>query len=119
MLKFFNSQPTYIIVEHDGPKPRPWVEDEESIAALSVHPGFTALMNKFATQKAMLETALKRTKHVDIRAVDNIQAGITWIEYLSNEVNRLVYKKSQVPYVVATENETAEYEKIRALIESV
>ena len=65
-------------------------EDEASIISLQNHQGFHALMGKFELQKRSLERTLKESRHTDIRAVDNLQAGIRWIEWIQREVSKQI-----------------------------
>ena len=95
------------------------VEDEDSIRALAVHPGFVALMNRLKLQRAVLQTTLDTKKHSDIRVVDDLQNGLKWLDYLQNEVNKAVSKKAEAKAVAVRPTEQQEFDKVFRLIEGV
>lgn len=106
-----------VIVLND--RPVPMVEDEESIRSLAVHPGFVALMNRLKLQRSVLQTALDTKKHSDIRVVDDLQAGLKWLDYLQSEVNRTVNRKAEAKAVAVRPMEQQEFDKVFRLIEGV
>ncbi len=73
-------------------------DDEAQIIALQHHRGFQALMGRFELQKRALCATLQSSKHTDIRAVDNLQAGIHWITFLQREVAKQTRKKEEPKY---------------------
>lgn len=106
-----------VIVLND--RPVPMVEDEESIRSLATHPGFVALMNRLKLQRAVLQTTLDTKKHSDIRVVDDLQAGLKWLDYLQSEVNRTVNRKAEAKAVAVRPSEQQEFDKVFRLIQGV
>jgi hypothetical protein len=106
-----------VIVLND--RPVPMVEDEESIRSLATHPGFVALMNRLKLQRSVLQTTLDTKKHSDIRVVDDLQAGLKWLDYLQGEVNRTVSRKAEAKAVAVRPSEQQEFDKVFRLIEGV
>jgi hypothetical protein len=100
-------------------RPVPMVEDEESIRALATHPGFVALCNRLKLQRAALQTMLDTKKHPDIRAVDDIQAGLKWLGFLQSEVDKTVFRKAEAKAVAVRPTERQEFDKVFRLIEGV
>ena len=87
----------YKVVEVESPR-TPFQVDkatQESIATLSSHPGFVALMHKCAYVNAALKTKLAGEHHKDLREVDFLQAGIYWSNWLLMESRRSTTKLPQ------------------------
>jgi hypothetical protein len=93
--------------------------DEASIASLKYHPGFIALLNKLARQRAVLESRLNSTRHHEIRDVDLLQSGLFWIGYVESEVNQAAGIEKRAAQKSATASEVEEFSKALAAIESV
>lgn len=96
-FEFFDKpkeEPRYKIVE--VPEVRPSLkrdtELQESIATLASHPGFQAILNRLALQSAQLKTKLNFERHADMRAIDFLQAGIYWSNWLAQELRRATTK---------------------------
>lgn len=78
----------YTIVEID--KPQMPVELEVSaadIASLRNHSGFNHLLRRLDYQRARLKSDLATSRHTDLRAVDFLQSGIYWCEWLRQQVD--------------------------------
>ena len=95
------------------------LNDEDSLRTLSVHPGFITLCNRLSLQRVALKNILETKKHTDIRVVDDLQAGLKWLGYLENEVNRAVDRKAEAKAVASKPFELQEFEKVFALYQSV
>jgi len=100
-------------------RPTPMVEDEESIRALATHPGFLAICNRLKLQRAAIQTILDTKKHADIRAVDDLQAGLKWLGFLQSEVDKTIFKKAEAKAVAVRPTERQEFDKVYRLIEGV
>lgn len=88
-------------------------EGAKAISTLAHHPGFVALVGKLQLQRAALESQLKSTKFEDIRAVDRIQNGIFWCNWLDSTVRSEVFKGEQVNKPRnAYESETREFQRM-------
>lgn len=111
------TQELYVIEVKD--RSNPLREDEESIQALANHPGFLALTQRLQLQRSALRTLLETKKHTDIRSVDDIQAGLKWLDYLSAEVDKTVFKKAEAKAVAVRPTERVQFEKVFAQIEGV
>jgi hypothetical protein len=116
--KFSNKKPEWNVIE--VPETHVvQVEDEESIRSLAIHPGFLALTRRFALQKAALQMKLNKTHHKDLREVDNLQLGMSWLDYLNGEVNKLVFRRAPEKVVPAAFDAEAQFKQILTHIESV
>lgn len=104
-----------VVELHD--KPLPVIEDEEAIRRLKDDPGFKMLMNRLRVQKAVVDTALRKGKHDDIRQVDNLQQATFWMEWLEDQVNKAVAKKKEVHYAEPTPSQAEQFDQVFALIQ--
>ena len=58
----------------------------ESLAGLENHPGFQFLLQRLDLAAAYLDSRLRTERHADIRAVDTIQQGIAWCNWVKQQV---------------------------------
>lgn len=116
MLSLF-SKP--IVVELAAERKKISADSEASIVLLSEHPGFLALMDRLAIQKAYMESQLKKNRHEDIRQVDSLQNGIQWIEYLQDEVDKRVHKRTRAKALQIEAEANDELTLIRSAIERI
>lgn len=117
--EFFKKKPVWNVIEVPAPALVEQVEDEEAIKSLALHPGFRSLVRRLNVQKCALQTKLLKVRHKDIRDVDNLQAGIIWLEYLDNEVNKLIARKPEKVVRAAHPDIDFEFRKVLAQIESI
>lgn len=60
--------------------------DPETMAALSVHPGFRNLLYKLKVNKAVLESRLRTEAHKDLAEVLRLQAHIQAVRWLERQM---------------------------------
>jgi hypothetical protein len=110
----------YQIVEVKSPRtPVRWDKStKEVVSTLQSHPGFLALCERLALQRAQLETQLSRNLHKDLREVDFLQAGISWCAWLQEQVEKSTVKGSTKTFD-AMEDELAAFREIDSQIERV
>lgn len=110
MSWFSKSVPVeYKIVEVSSPRANLKRDKEtgESIATLSSHPGFVALLNRLLLQNQFLKSKLDNERHSDMREVDFLQSGIYWSNWLQQEVNREVMRMTRPSYTATDEEDEA------------
>lgn len=116
--KLFKQKPVWNVIE--VPETHVvQVEDDEAIRSLAIHPGFLSLTRRFALQKAALQSKLNKVHHKELRDVDNLQLGMFWLDYLKNEVDKIVYRKVPERVVPATFDAQAQFRQILTQIQSV
>jgi hypothetical protein len=93
-------------------------EVRESIYTLAAHPGFVALTSRLSLQCAALKTKLNHERHADMRAVDFLQAGVYWSNWLMLELQRATTKMPERK-LDAMEEEVAAFREIDAQLERV
>lgn len=62
-------------------------EIRESVKSLFYNPGFNYLLNSLALQRAYMRTQLEEAIHSDLRAVDRLQNGIYWTNWLEKQAH--------------------------------
>lgn len=114
------SAPQYKIVELSEPRLSSQRDKElqESIATLAAHPGFQAVLNRLSLQTAQLKAKLAYERHTDMRAIDFLQAGIYWSNWLAQELKRATTKLPERRLDPMTEELDA-FREIDRLIERV
>lgn len=115
LLSKFLPSPVIILSERKKINPA----SEAAIVLLAEHSGFIALMDRFEIQKALLEADLRTKRHASIREVDALQAGIQWISYLQEEVERRVYKRTNKLHLRAELAEADELAIVRRSVERI
>jgi hypothetical protein len=93
-------------------------EIREAIGTLSSHAGFVALEARLNVMNGLLKTKLNGERHADLRAVDFLQAGIYWSQWLQQEVARATTKMPERA-VDALADEADAFKQIDAAIERV
>lgn len=111
----------YKVVEvSKRPDNKEWDKNtRDAVASLSAHPGFRALMDRFATQQAMMETKLKLSHHKELAEVNWLQAAIYWLGFADEQVNQAVKYKQPKKQLDAFEEELEAFKQIDASIERV
>lgn len=117
--EFFKKKPEWNVIEVPAPVLAEQVEDDEAIRTLALHPGFRSLVRRLALQKAVIQTKLLKVHHKDLREVDNLQAGIFWLEYLDTEVTKMVGRKPEKVTREILPDMDFEFRKVLAQIESI
>jgi hypothetical protein len=119
--KFFTPKVIYKLVEVKAPLQRvQWDNNtREAITTLAAHPGFVALQQRLMLQKAQLETTLTRSVHKDLRAIDYLQAGIFWSNWLQDQIEKATVKGSSRQVNDAYDEELRAFQAIDAQIERV
>lgn len=116
-LELFKSDPPIVIRLQQRIVSDP--SDNVAIASLETHPGFWALMNRLRVQKAILESRLYSKRAKDIREVDFLQSGISWLEYIENVCSRATNTEVEAVIEPAQYDVKAEFDKINSFIERV
>jgi hypothetical protein len=93
-------------------------ETREMIATLSSNPAFTALTQRLGTMNAALRSRLVGEHHADMRAVDFLQAGVYWSNWLQMEVQRATIKMPERS-ADAMQDELEAFQAIDSAIERV
>ena len=114
-----SKSPSYYIVEFKEGVPVPDRGDDEAIASLRDHPGMTAILNRLRLKRAILESELKNARHSSLRDVDILQLGIFWNRFTESELNISTGRVSTRKMPTLAVDEVAEFEKVRAAIESI
>jgi len=116
-------QPTKVVVQYKlvevkAPRtPLRWdASTKEAVSTLQSHPGFLALCERLALQRARLETQLSHDVHKDLREVDMLQAGIYWCSWLQEQVEKATVKGSTKTFD-AMEDELAAFKEIERVCE--
>lgn len=105
------------IIEVEKAKLQP-IDDEirDSIRSLQFHPGFQYLLGKLETQKAALKSVLVSAAHEDMRAVDRLQAGIFWLDYLAEELKK--HTKAPIAAIrEVSEEEAHEFQRVKQALD--
>jgi Mg2+ and Co2+ transporter CorA len=118
VLDFFRPKAQFVFIEVPKGAAHPSQDAAESISTLQYHTGFVALMDRLDVQRYALETSLKRSKHETIEEVYFLQAGILWLDYLRQTVDKMVYKREEV-HIQPTQTEDAEFARMCQFIERV
>jgi hypothetical protein len=110
----------YKIVALKEPRTKEWdKETRDAVAALTAHPGFLAVVNRLATQRQMIQTKLSSGFHKELREVDYLQAGIFWLDYVQEQVNKATQVKLTARPTEAYDEELEAFKQIDAQLERV
>lgn len=93
-------------------------EIQESVATLQAHPGFIYLMQRLDIQNAALKAKLVGERHDNLSAVQFLQAGIFWSNWLRQEIARATARpidRTKDAY----EEELEAFKEIDSLLERV
>lgn len=103
----------YKIIDVKGPRIAvKWDKEiKAAVATLQSHPGFLAILDRLALQKAMLETKNNGEFHKELREVDHLQSGIFWLGF----VQQLIHKASEMPLPGPRDAMAEELEAFREL----
>ena len=114
------SETKYQVIEVRAPRiTTKWTKEiKDAISTLPSHPGFVAIMDRFALQKQMLEHKCSHEFHKDLREADYLQAGIFWLGYAQDLVNQATKLVSPSP-VDAFEEEMEAFKQIDSQIERI
>lgn len=121
LKQLFAPRVVYKIVEVKAPRPTyRWDENtRDSVATLSAHPGFVALIERLGVTKAQLESKNNTQWKKDLREADFLQAGIFWCNWLQDQVAKSTVKGSLHKYVDPMAEELAAFKELDARIERV
>ncbi len=110
----------YKVIEVKAPRsPQAWTkETKESVGTLAHHPGFIALVDRLSLQKQMLENKCSHEYHKDLREADYLQAGVFWLGYVQELVNKATKLLPQAP-ADAYDEELAAFREIDSQIERI
>lgn len=110
----------YKIVEVKERKNIEWDKNtKDAVATLTSHPGFIALMDKLALQRQSLQSRNNTQVKKDLREADWLQAGIHWLGYVAEFVDKNTNLKVQPRQMDAYEEELRAFQEIDAQIERV
>jgi hypothetical protein len=110
----------YQVVALKEPRTKEWdKETRDAVATLPAHPGFLAIVNRLATQKQMVQTKLSSGFHKELREVDYLQAGIFWLDYVQEQVNKATQVKLTARPTEAYDEELEAFKQIDAQLERV
>lgn len=110
----------YKVIEVKAPRSsQAWTKEiKEAVGTLSSHPGFIAIVDRLNLQKQMLENKCSHEFHKDLREADYLQAGVFWLGYVQDLVNKStkLYSSSPVdPY----QEELEAFKEIDSQIERI
>jgi hypothetical protein len=108
-----------LLLEVERPVPVVERSDEAAIAALQVHPGMTALLNRFKLQRAVLQAKLNTDKFKDVTDVHSIQSGISWLGFVERQVREATNNIETRKVRVSTFDENEQFDKVLSSIESI
>jgi hypothetical protein len=94
-------------------------EIREVISTLSSHAGFIYLTDRLNRMNAAIDSKLKSERHADMRAVDFLQAGIYWTQWLQGEVARATQGKQPERSIDPMQEELDAFKEIDAAIERI
>lgn len=110
----------YKIVEVKERKNIEWDKNtRDAVATLPSHPGFIALIDKLALQRQLLQSKNNTQVKKDLREADWIQAGIHWLGWMQEFVDKSTQLRTQPRQMDAYEEELAAFKEIDAQIERV
>lgn len=72
-------------------------ELRESLTTLKFHPGFNYIMKRYRFQRAVLEAKLKTERHETLRDAEVLQVGISWMNWIEQQINVEIQKTAPVP----------------------
>jgi hypothetical protein len=97
-----------------------WDDDTKAaVSTLSSHPGFVALMDRMFLQRALIEQKLTREFHKDMREVDVLQAGLYWLTWLQDQVQKATVIGSSKRTRSAEDEEIEAFGEVDAHIERI
>lgn len=121
-MSWFN-RPTraYRVIELEKPRTPPALSSDEvkaMLATLPSNPGWQYIMERLKLQKAVLEQALKQTRHEKLEDVQSLQAGIYWAGWLEAEMARLTQRAAAIE-TDTTDFERDAFQQIDSMLERV
>jgi hypothetical protein len=109
------SETKYIlkVIELRGPRvAQAWTKEiKQAVGTLVSHPGFIALVDRLNLQRQMLANKSSHEFHKDIREADILTAGVLWLGYVQDLVN----KATQLPAPAPVDAYAEEIEAHRVL----
>ena len=78
---------SYIIEVEKVTAPPETAEAVASVESLRGHSGFQYLLKRLRYQSARLRAELANARHEDLRAVDFLQSGIHWCDWLQSQLD--------------------------------
>jgi len=117
---FSSSRPaskSYIIEVEKASSPPETPETIASVESLRGHGGFQWLLKKLRYQRARLQAELNGTRHEDLRAVDFLQSGMFWCNWLQQQLDFAHERYSATREALPTEDKF--FEQIAAQLEYV
>lgn len=78
---------TVVVEVEKSPSPPETPESISAVESLRSHSGFQYLLKKLRYQRARLHAELDQNRHPDLRAVEFIQSGIHWCNWLQSQLN--------------------------------
>jgi|SRR5690242_15366887 len=110
----------YRIVEVQAPRTQVGWDKEmrETVATLSAHPGFVALLDRLKLQSSFLKSKLVGAEHKEMKDVIFLQAGIYWSDWLQQQIATATKRVVQT-YKDATQEDEEAIKELSGLIERV
>lgn len=110
----------YRIAEVEAPRtPVGWDKDmRETIATLSAHPGFVALLDRLKLQAGYLKAQLINREHKEMKDVIFLQSGIYWAGWLQQQIASAT-KRTVQSYKDAEAEDKQALAELNAMIERV
>lgn len=102
-----------------GRTPQKWTKEvRDSVATLNYHPGFLAILDRLALQKALVNSKLHGEYRKDLRENDWLQSGSFWLGYLQTLMDQATLVP-RAPERDAMEEELEAFKQIDAQIERI
>lgn len=113
-------QIVYKVIEVKAPRiTQAWSKEiKEAVSTLSAHPGFIALVDRLNLQRDLLKTRCATEYHKTQRETDYLQAGVFWLGYVQDLVNKSTKLQQAIPVAVMDE-ELEAFKQIDATIERI
>ena len=112
-------KPVYKVVQVKSIPVQPWSKEiRDAVRTLPSHPGFTAITERLALQRQLLEAKAANEFHKELREADFIQSGIYWLNYVQYLIDKETEVKQRIPRDAMAE-ELEAFKEIDAAIERV